>query len=220
MKTKILKTSTAIIAALFLFNSALNAENQWESVKNDNGIEVFTRPVPGAAIKEFLAVTVVQSRLSSVLALLDDTSSYTKWIYRCSEASVLLKKNEYERITYSVTALPWPVDPRDIAVKSITSQNKKTGAITVSLTGLPGYIPVKSGRVRMVKLNGYWKFEPLGNGRVRVTYSLHSDPGGSLPESLVNSSLIDMPYNTMYNMKRMVLQSPYKDAKIKDIIEK
>ena len=62
--------------------------------------------------------------------------------------------------------------------------------------------------------------EPLGNGRVRITYRLHTEPGGSVPDSLVNSSLVDIPYNTLYNLQRKVLQSPYKEAKYSEIIEK
>jgi hypothetical protein len=215
-----LNTLSVLISLLFIFLPAGGADNQWSRVKNSNGIEIYTRPVPGSSIKEFRAATVVQASLSSVLAMLDDTAAYTQWMYRCSYAQLLYKKDIYERITYTVTSSPWPVDDRDIAVRSVISQDKKTGIVTVSLRGLPGYIPVKSGKVRMRILNGYWMLEPLGNGRVRVTYRLHTEPGGSVPESLVNSSLVDIPYNTLYNLQRKVLQSPYKEAKYSEIIEK
>ncbi|MCL2025821.1 MAG: START domain-containing protein [Leptospirales bacterium] len=200
--------------------SPSKAESQWERAKSSNMIEVFVRPVPGSAIKEFRAVTEVQSSMSAILALLDDTSSYTKWMHRCTEAKLLYEKNIYERITYNVTSSPWPVEDRDIAVRSVISQNKKTLAVTIALTGLPGYVPVKPKKVRIVKLSGYWMLEPLGAGRLRVTYRLHSEPGGSVPETLVNSSLVDIPYNTLHNLRRMVNQSPYKDAKYDEIIEK
>ena len=212
------------ISILVLFISAIilpsMAQSPWERVKNSNGIEVSVRPVPGSAIKEFKAVTEVKASISSVIALFEDAGSYTKWMYRCTEAKVLSNKNDYERITYNVTSSPWPVSDRDIAVKSVISQNKSTAAVTIALTGLPEYIPAKPGKVRMTKLNGYWLIEPLGNGRLRVTYRLHSEPGGSVPESLVNSALVDIPYNTLYNLKKMVNQSPYKDAKYDLIIER
>lgn len=220
LKTKIIKISAALFSLLFLLIPVHGQEQNWERVKNSSGIEIFIRPVPGSAIKEFRAVTVVQGNLSSVLAMLDDTVSYPRWMYRCTEAQLLSKKDMYERVTYTVTSSPWPVDPRDIAVKSVISQNKKTLIVTVSLNGLPGYLPVKSGKVRMNRVNGYWMLEPLGSGRVRVTYRLHSEPGGTVPDSLVNSSLVDIPYNTLYNMQRLVMQSPYKDAKYKEIVEK
>ena len=221
MKTKKLRVSAGILLLLlFIFISAQGQENQWERVKNKNNIEVYTRPVHGSAIKEFRGVMVIKSSLSSVLTMYDDTASYTRWMYRCTRAELLLKKNDYERITYTVTSSPWPVEDRDIAVKSIVSQNKKSGVVTITLSGIPGYIPKKNGKVRMTSLYGYWMLEPLGKGWIRVTYRLHSEPGGSIPDSLVNSSLVDIPYNSLYNMRRMVMQPPYKESSYKGIIEK
>lgn len=220
LKTEILRITAGIFSILFIFTSLHASEIQWERVKNSSGIEVYTRAVSGSAIKEFRAVTVVRGSLSSVLAMLDDTGSYPRWMYRCTDASLLAKKNIFERITYTVTSSPWPVADRDIAVKSVISQNKKTLAVTVAISGLPEYIPAKPGKVRMTKVNGYWMLEPLGNGQVRITYRLHSEPGGKVPDSLVNSSLVDIPYNTLYNIQRLVLQPPYKDARYKEIVEK
>ena len=196
------------------------AESQWERVKNANSIEVYVRPVSGSAIKEFKAVTEVQSSISTVLALFEDTGTYTLWMYRCSEAKLLYQKNVYERITYSVLSSPWPVEDRDIAIKSVISQNQKTAVVTIRLTGLPEYNPVKPKKVRMLKLSGYWLLEPLGNGRLRVTYCTHSEPGGSVPDSLVNSSLVDIPYYSLFNLKKMINRSPYKDAKYDIVIER
>jgi hypothetical protein len=217
---QIKKLSLLILFILWAVILPSIAESQWERVKNSNGIEVYVRSVSGSAIKEFKAITEVQSSISAVLALLDDTDSYTRWMHRCSEAKLLYKKNDYERIIYNVTSSPWPVDDRDIAVKSVISQNNKTAVVTITLTGLPEYIPAKPKKVRMVKLNGYWMLEPLGNGKLRVTYRMHSEPGGSVPDTLVNSSLVDIPYNTLYNLKKMINQSPYKDAKYDVIVER
>lgn len=213
MKKEIFKLSAVLLSVLVIAFTAYGESNQWEGVKNEGGIEISLRSVPGSAIKEFRAVTSVQGRISSILALLEDYGSYTKWMHRCTEAKLLLKKNQFERVVYTVTSSPWPVEDRDIAVKSVVSQNKKTGAVTISLVGLPGYIPVRSGKVRVVRVKGFWLFEPVGKDRVRITYRLHSEPGGSLPESLVNKSLVEIPYNTLYNMKKMISMSPYKDAK-------
>jgi len=192
----------------------------WETVKNSGGIKVSVQVVENSDIKEFMAVTVTESSLSAILALLDDTEGYTGWNYRCSEAKLLHKKNDYERITYMVTVSPWPVADRDIAVRSVVSQDRKTGVVTVKLSGLPGYIAVKGERVRMVSLSGYWRLVPLGNGKVRIIYRLHSDPGGSVPGSIVNSSLVDIPYNTLWNMRNFVKNEPYRTARYSDIIEK
>ncbi|HRX49083.1 MAG TPA: START domain-containing protein [Spirochaetota bacterium] len=200
-----------ILICIFI-TAALLPAFSWERVKNSGGITISVQKVEGSEIKEFMAVTVVESSLSSIIALLDDTKNYTSWNYRCSEAKLLYKKNDYERITYMVTGSPWPVAERDIAVRSVISQDKSSGVVTVSLKGLPGYTSEMNGRVRMTSLRGYWRLEPLGGGNIRVIYRLHSEPGGSVPDSIVNSSLVDIPYNTLWNMRNFVKRSPYRDA--------
>ncbi len=210
----------AIVLAAFLLLPCILRAYDWELVKNENGIEVYVKPVENSEIREFMAVTTAATSLSAVLALLDDTGSYTKWNYRCGEAKLLYRKNDLERITYMVTTSPWPVDDRDIAVKSVISQDKKTGVVTITLTGLPDYTPARDGKVRMKSLRGYWRLEPLGKGKVKIIYRLHTEPGGSVPDSLVNSSLVDIPYNTVYNMKKMIQSDPYRDAHYSTITEK
>jgi len=217
---KLLKISSALLSVLFMFTSLPAVENQWKMVKSEDGIEIYIRSVPGSAIKEYRAVTVVECSLSGALALLDDTGSYTRWMLNCRSAEILQKNSFYERITYTVLSSPWPVADRDITVKSVISQNRSTGAITITLSGLPNYVSVKPGIVRITALNGYWIFEPLGNGSVRITNAIHSEPGGYVPVSLINRSLVDDPYITFCRMRKMVILSQYKNVKYKEIVEK
>ncbi|HPS58083.1 MAG TPA: START domain-containing protein [Spirochaetota bacterium] len=213
------KLSIPLIALLVSFTSGFPASG-WETVKEGNGIQLSVRPVPDSQVKEFMAVTVVDSSLSACVALLEDTPNYTQWNYKCIEAKLLQRKNDYERITYMATESPWPVENRDIAVKSVLTQDKKTGIVTIELKGLPDYIPGKEGRVRMASLSGYYKFEPFCSGKVRATYRLRNEPGGSVPESLVNGTVKDIVYNTLWNMRNFVQKNPYKNIHLNYIQEK
>lgn len=212
------KHITAILMILFI-NSDLAAGN-WELVKNEDDIRVYLRSVDNSSVREFMAETVTSSSLSAILALFDDIGSYTKWNYRCREAELLQKKNDRERVIYMVMASPWPVSDRDMEVKCVLSQDKKTGNVTIALTGIPGFTAARQGRVRMTSLVGYWRLEPLGKGKVRVVYSMHSEPGGNIPYNLINRSLVDISFNTLLNLKKMIRLSPYKEAGYNFIKEK
>lgn len=211
--------STLVVVLLISFSTGSDASG-WKILKDGNGIQLCVRSVPGSQVKEFMAVAVIDSSLSACVSLLEDTPNYTQWNHKCIEAKLLHRKNDYERITYMATRSPWPVENRDIAVKSVLTQDKKTGKVTIELKGLPDYIPGKEGRVRMSSLTGYYIFEPLGNGKVRATYRLHNEPGGSVPESLVNGTVKDIVYNTLWNMRNYVQKNPYKNIHLNYIQEK
>jgi hypothetical protein len=67
--------------------------------------------------------------------------------------------------------------------------------------------------MRVRKIDGYWYFNPLTNGRVQVVYQVHNEPGGKIPSWLVNSIVITQPYHTLKNMKKMVRLQKYRQAK-------
>jgi len=208
-----------LFITLFTTSSVLSSSD-WKTLKDSSGIQLSVRPVQNSQVKEYMAVAVFESSLSSPVALLEDTPNYTIWNYRCIEAKLLFKKNDYERITYMATESPWPVENRDIAVRSLLSQDRNTGIVTIQLTGLPGYVPARDGRVRMASLTGCWIFEPMGNGKIRAAYRLHNEPGGSVPESLVNGTVKDIVYNTVWNMRGMVQKTPYKNISLDYIKER
>ena len=176
----------------------------WELQKNKNNIKIYTRSVKGSEIKEFKGTTKVKSNLSAFLGLLSDAKACPKWIHQCKSSKVLKTISQTERINYNITDLPFPVTDRDVVIHSKVSQDPKTKIVTVRLTGKKSYKKEVGGLVRVEKLSGYWRFKPLGNGFVQVTYQVHSEPGGSLPGWLINSGVVDMPYETLRKMKKLL----------------
>jgi hypothetical protein len=176
----------------------------WELQKNSQNIMIYTRTVEGSAIKEFKGTTKIKSNLSAFLGLLSDSKACPKWIHQCKFSKVLKVISQNERLNYNITDLPFPVTDRDIVIHSKVSQDPKTKTVTVRLINKRNYKKPVSGLVRVEKLSGYWKFKPLGNGYVQVTYQVHSEPGGSLPNWLINSGAVDMPFETLKNLKRII----------------
>jgi hypothetical protein len=93
--------------------------------------------------------------------------------------------------------------------------------ITIDIVGVPNYIPEDktNGRIRILAMKARWTFKPDKPGQIIVTYQLHSDPGGYVPGSLANSAVVDLPYFTLLNMKRVVQEDKYKKARISEISE-
>lgn len=206
------------IFILFAFIISLNiqkatATEKWTLEKEEDNIKIYLREKKGASLKEFRGVTYVEdTKLSTLLALLDDTKSYTKWFYNCVNAKVLKIINKRERITYTEIKSPWPVTNRDSVVYTKVIQNKKTFEIRVLLMNRPAFIAKKSDLVRIPKLTGFWSFKPLKTGRVKIIYQIFNDPGGNIPDMLANAFVVDMPFYTLKNMRTIIKQKKYRDA--------
>ena len=203
--------------AMACFNTY--AQNQWVLNTNKDGIKVYTREVEGSKFKEYRGEVLVTTKLSALIAVLDDVDNQKNWFHDCIESRKLKNISRTEGINYFQQYAPWPVSNRDIIVKYSISQNLKTKVITIELTGLKNYIPEKEDIVRVPKLKGFWQFTPQGNGNIKIVYQAHSETGGSVPAYLANAASVDIPYYTLKNMLIEIKKPKYKNAVIEGVIE-
>lgn len=196
-----------------------DANPSFELSKDKNGVKVYTRAIAGSSLKEFKGVTSIKTSLTSLVALMDDTDSYTQWMHNVRGAKLVQKINQHERISWTTIHAPWPVSDRDTVTYSKIVQDAKTKTITIYLKGAPDKYPKQSGKVRVPALKGFWQFIPNKSGYVTVIYQLHSDPGGSIPDTIANATVTDIPYHTLLNMRKTVQGAKYQNAKIAEVKE-
>jgi hypothetical protein len=200
-----------LLAHLFSFNAA--ASESWKLERNKDGIRAYLRDLPGQNLKEFMGVMLVRGvRLSSMVATFDDTPSYTRWMHNCTESKLIKYINVQERITYTVTHAPWPATDRDTVVYSLMKQNPDDKSVTIAIVGKPDYLPTQPHRLRIPMMKATWTFKPMDSGEVMIVYQTVTDPGGPLPRKLLNLSVIDLPFLTMYKFRDVVKEVKYAAA--------
>ena len=217
MIATIIKTG---LIGFFACSSVLAQASDWHLAKDDtkNGIQVFTRVVEGSALKEFRGVTQVPASLKAAVALVDDHAAGPEWIQDCKELKTISRPSATESEFYLVTAAPWPVKDRDSTIYSNLSQNPDSLVVRIDMQIKTDLMEKKKGRVRITEMHGHWLFTPIDANTTEITYQVHADPAGSLPNWLVNSLVVDMPYNTLKNMQTKVLDEKYQNAKMETVI--
>ncbi len=206
-----------IIVAILIFivpGIAGDDNIPWELVKDENGIKVFTRENNGSQLKEFKGITQINTSLASLITLYYDRESYHEWFFAC-ENSMLLKEISFrERYFYTVTGAPWPISHRDIIIHSILTQNPDSKEVLITEVGIKNFIPENTDMVRVTEMEGFFKFTPIKDDVIEVTYQCYSNPGGILPAFLINTAAVDCPFVTLSNMKSIVKKGKYQDASI------
>ncbi|MCC5814052.1 MAG: START domain-containing protein [Leptospira sp.] len=196
------KYSLLLLFLCIIIGTTPAYSQSWKSAKNKNGIQVFTRSVEGSSLKEFMGKATVNASTEKIVALIKNTASYTSWLHDCKEAKMLDEKNRLEWYIYLRNGAPWPVSDRDVVVQAKMTE-AKDGKIVISMKNSPTpNVPNKSGVVRIPSLKGYWKITPMEDGKSEVIYQAHTDPGGNIPEVAANIVVVDIPYNSLFNMKK------------------
>ena len=196
----------ALIFSVPLFG----AKNDWYLEKEEHNIEVFVAKTEGSAVKSFRGVVNVESSLKSVLSVIGDASSYPRWLHNCKSATTIKRVSENEVFNHIVTDMPWPVADRDSVVHSIKTQNNLTGQVSIKMISKPELLDKLPKAVRITDMQGLWELTPLENGQLKILYQMSIDPGGSIPKWLVNSMVIDIPFHTLNNLRRMAKEPQYK----------
>lgn len=191
-----------------------------QPVIDDDVVKVWTYPVPGQPLHGFRAATTVRSSLAGLVGLIMDTAAAPHWVYR-TDAIHLLERDD-KAGTFRVRAEMdfWPLRDRDVVLDGQVSQDPRTLTVAVDSRSVAvPQLPPVAAFVRMPALRGHWEFRPLGDGLVEVVMSGHADPGGHIPDFLVNLLIKETPYRTLLGLRRMITAPKYQQHRLEGIRE-
>ncbi len=194
-----------VLFALFItdVDGARAAEVSWRLDREQDGIVVYTRPVEGSGIREFKGSALVAASVDSIRALLRDADHFKDWFPNTIE-SRLLDRDGNVAYQYSVLDLPWPVSDRDNVFRSETETDSATGRISIRVTAAPDYHPEQPERVRVRRALGQWLLEPVSPVETQVTFTMHLEPGGGVPQWLINTQVVETPFDALTHLRTAV----------------
>ncbi|MCE7060877.1 START domain-containing protein [Dyadobacter sp. CY343] len=191
-----------VILIGILFPAAFAAaQPDWVVATEKDGVKVYSKTVPDSRIKALKAEYVMEATVEEILDLLVDIPATTKWMCH-AKACVLLKKiSEQELYYYTEVSLPWPLDNRDFVTHLKITQDPVTKIVTVNSPAVAGEVAPKKGLVRVNHSQSVWKIVPAGERKVKLEYTLRTDPGGLIPAHVVNHFARQAPVETFLNMQ-------------------
>ncbi len=181
----------AVLVGLLLAQAP--SEEGWKNLWHD-GVTLDTRPVPGSAFFEYRAQTDSDLKVETLCHEIYEWASISTDHDNITARKVLEDHGDM-RVVYDQLSPPL-VAQRDFA---FTVRRARKGAsscridLMVTNDKAP---PLPQGFVRIEKLSSSWLFERTENG-THVTYTLFSDPGGSMPPALVHNAQRDATVKTL-----------------------
>jgi len=196
----------AIITVLFffIFSTCIHAEQDpWQLRQTLSGIPVYTRKVAGSPILEYKANVIINTPISKATALFEDEKQIPRWYYQCVHSQLVESDGPRQEIIYLILHLPWPVAARDF-VFSRTKIEDSNGIVSYSLTALPERLPHVKGMIRVQSIESVWTFKSLPQNQTEVDFQQHTDPGGSIPSSIINQLAVQTPFNSLKNFRKLL----------------
>ncbi|MEM9983999.1 MAG: START domain-containing protein [Bacteroidota bacterium] len=189
-----------LLGGMILFSSFLLSAQNWQLEKDERSIQVYTLVRPGEPLKAFRAVTQVQATPEQVLAIITNADQGHQWMDRCVESKLLKRLSDQSYLTYTRIETPWPLEDRDLVVEMTIHQ--EGDKIICSMRNAPDAYPAQESVIRMPKYEGSWTLIPLPEGGTQVISEGKTSPGGSIPDWLANTEVVDSPYTTLANLRK------------------
>jgi START domain len=193
-----------------------------QTADEEQGIEVYLRE-RADRLPEFLAITRVSARLSTLVAVLRDPQAMPRWVYRTRSVQVLEAPDATRGLSRVITGMPWPLQDRESIVEWQLKQDAASGEVLLEGRSAPDRAPPLPGVVRMPNFASSWVFKPLGGGQVEVRFSGFGNLGGNLAEgtlrAFVDAAVWVAPLETVRGLREMIQKPEYRNAVLPHIRE-
>jgi hypothetical protein len=198
MRLTTLIRSVMVLACAVVFASGYAAsvaaaeDAGWAIVVERKGIEVYARALPGSPVKEVRATTEIAVPPERVFAILLDSDRFVEFMPYIVEVRTVARDSAAVWYLYQRISPPF-VSNRDYTLRHESFEAPQRGRYELRWEAANGHGPAaRDGVVRVEICTGSYVVEGLDDGaRTRLTYQLHTDPGGSLPKWVINLANVE-----------------------------
>ena len=188
-----------ITASLAASSTAVSNEAEWTLEKDEEQIQLYTRPVSGSPFLAVKAITLINAPMTKVADAFGDGDGCSAWRALCKSSEVLSMVSETERYVYLVLDLPWPLSDRDMVIHSIAQIDPASRTATVQLASASSAHPAKD-YVR-AESSGEYTIKAISDQQVEFTYIMHTDLGGDLSPDVINPQVASSTFTDIAQLR-------------------
>ena len=135
-----MKTISYITLIFLCTNFSLTAQEQWELIKDKDGIQVYLEEEGIYAFKTFKGITTIDASIHDFVHTIFDLERYPDWGHNVKSAALLERRSDTLQIYYSIAKAPFPYKNRDGVYRNKFSWNPDEKELTVSIDVLDDYL--------------------------------------------------------------------------------
>lgn len=191
-------------------DSTGTGDAQWQEIRNENGIQVYSLAVQNTAIVKARALAIINAPLENIQQLVDKLPQRSQWVPYLSYSKIIEKISATEQIEYSLFSAPWPASNRDFVYRLQQSQQLIDDRLQLSYRMQSvnhAAMPSQPGLIRGEIFYSVYRLTAINAEQTQLELIYHADPRGWLPNWIVNIIQRGFPFRMMQNLKRQLEQT-------------
>ncbi|ENG5980361.1 START domain-containing protein [Vibrio sp. 1641] len=195
-----LRIGALTLSTLISAGTDASANENWQFESDKDGITIYSREHSDGLV-EIRARMFTPTSYGAFLTLLEDSDNIPNWIDNASHSRVLNQISATENIVYTQFKAPWPAKNRDMVTYSKYWVDEL--GFTIEIKSAPdSYLAEQNGYVRIRSVDATWELQKLTNDTTLVEYKAFADPGGLLPNWLINKLSKESAWATFSNLRK------------------
>lgn len=183
---------------------------EWEFVKERKNVKVYRKET--GDLSAFRGKGIIEGTPEKLIGVIHNPKRWKFWIDNLEEGKLLEKKSDFHFVFLQEIDATWPVKNREIVFESIISRVGPSQILLEMKSVNHPKAPKKNDRVRaMVTYTRYW-IDPLENNRMQVTFENLSDPGGKIPNFMVDWASKSFPVSIIEGLRKEMLNPTQEKA--------
>ena len=193
----------------FCFGQTIDSD-PWEFVRERKGVKVYQQEVGERTA--FRGIGIIEGTPEKLVGIIHNTKRWKFWIDDLNEGRLIEKKTDFHFVFKQEINAVWPVRNRELVFESKILR-KGPSQILLEMKSVPHpSTPVESGNVRATVTFTRYRIDPLEGNRMQVTFENLSDPGGRIPDFMVDWASKSFPVSIIEGLRKEMLNPAQEKA--------
>ena len=210
-----MKTFSLFIFSIFTLLSIQSLEGQddnsegWEFVREKDNVKVYRKEVGDRTA--FRGIGIIEGTPEKLVGIIHNPKRWKFWIDDLDEGKLLEKKSDFHFVFLQEIDAMWPVKNREIVFESVVSRVGPSQILLEMKSVNHPKAPANSNVRAKVTFTRY-RIDPLEGNRMQVTFENLSDPGGRIPDFMVDWASKSFPVSIIEGLRKEMLNPAQEKA--------
>ncbi len=181
--------------------------------RDQEGMKGYCRTNTKSGFKYCKIEALLETTVDELMGINTDPEGLKEWMTTVAYSNQIERLSDTNYVNHLRYDVPWPFQDRESATRSII-KGFGNGGKRIEFKTVKNAIDVLPNNVEMELVIGYWQFEPVDQGVVNVEYATMVNPGGNLEPIFYNLEALNIAWETMKGLKRVIDSGKYKNQRL------
>jgi hypothetical protein len=203
MKTKFIFLSTV----WFLAGSPLyegTVPESWSMTREKNGIQIFTRWIrtsPHEKTRQVKGILTLRTAKEQIARLIINENQAREWMVFLDELKYYKGGSAEEWYAYGRINVMGKMVSFDVVTNNHILTDTATNQTVITMNGMPGYLPLKSGVHRITGLYTTWNLTNVSQQMTRIEFTIYSDMKPVVPTWITDPVVARLLISTLEELR-------------------